>query len=172
MLKMNRASTVWAAAIALIGALTALQPATGERVAPRKTLPESVQHEIKSVELEIDRIETESLDKSRTTSLDGFQQITLLGKLIFYDAQLSVNRNEACSFCHMPETTSRDRSVVSTRRPYRIPGRFARDSVRAGLKLRRTQVTRRRSITTRNRVISSEASSGTCAPRACAWAVR
>jgi cytochrome c peroxidase len=57
-----------------------------------------------SVELEIDRIEAESLDKAPTGTLDRFQRITLLGKIIFYDKQLSVNRNEACSFCHMPET--------------------------------------------------------------------
>ena len=28
----------------------------------------------------------------------------LLGKLLVFDKQLSVNRNEACAFCHMPET--------------------------------------------------------------------
>jgi cytochrome c peroxidase len=27
----------------------------------------------------------------------------MLGKLLFYDRQLSVGRNEACAFCHMPE---------------------------------------------------------------------
>jgi hypothetical protein len=27
----------------------------------------------------------------------------MLGKLLLYDKQLSVNRNEACTFCHMPE---------------------------------------------------------------------
>ena len=32
------------------------------------------------------------------------QQVELLGKLILYDKQLSVYRNEACTFCHMPET--------------------------------------------------------------------
>ena len=32
------------------------------------------------------------------------QQIELLGKLLLYDKELSVNRNEACAFCHMPET--------------------------------------------------------------------
>lgn len=37
-------------------------------------------------------------------SLDGSQQIILLGKLIFNDRELSVRRNEACAFCHMPET--------------------------------------------------------------------
>src|SRR5258708_35939040 len=39
--------------------------------------------------------------RRRTTR---FQQLDLLGKLILYDKQLSVNRNEACAFCHMPET--------------------------------------------------------------------
>ena len=29
---------------------------------------------------------------------------SLLGKLLLYDKHLSVNRNEACAFCHMPET--------------------------------------------------------------------
>jgi cytochrome c peroxidase len=32
------------------------------------------------------------------------QQIELLGKAMLYDKQLSINRNEACAFCHMPET--------------------------------------------------------------------
>ncbi len=35
--------------------------------------------------------------------MDRFQEITLLGKLIFYDKELSVKRNETCAFCHMPE---------------------------------------------------------------------
>jgi len=60
--------------------------------------------EIKTVELEIDRIEDETLTRARSATLDRLQQITLLGKLIFYDRQLSVRRNESCSFCHMPET--------------------------------------------------------------------
>jgi len=56
------------------------------------------------VELEIDRIEAESLNRARLATLDRFQQITLLGKIIFYDQELSVKRNESCAFCHMPET--------------------------------------------------------------------
>ncbi|HEX3348728.1 MAG TPA: cytochrome c peroxidase [Acetobacteraceae bacterium] len=32
------------------------------------------------------------------------QRFELLGKAMLYDKQLSVNRNEACAFCHMPET--------------------------------------------------------------------
>jgi cytochrome c peroxidase len=32
------------------------------------------------------------------------QQIELLGKLMLFDKELSVNRNEACAFCHTSET--------------------------------------------------------------------
>src|SRR5882757_4810797 len=32
------------------------------------------------------------------------QKIELLGKLMLYDNDLSVNRTEACAFCHVPET--------------------------------------------------------------------
>jgi cytochrome c peroxidase len=67
-------------------------------------IPPSAQKEIKSVEQEIDRIEAETLNRSQSATLDRFQQIMLLGKLIFYDKELSVKRNESCSFCHMPET--------------------------------------------------------------------
>src|SRR5437762_11658229 len=89
------------AAIVMIAAATALRP---EEVTDPDRIPAAARKEIKAVELEIDRIEAETLNKSRSTTLDRFQQITLLGKLIFYDQQLSVNRNESCRFCHMPET--------------------------------------------------------------------
>jgi cytochrome c peroxidase len=36
--------------------------------------------------------------------MDFPEQVTLLGKLILFDENFSVNRNEACAFCHMPET--------------------------------------------------------------------
>jgi len=67
-------------------------------------IPPAARNEIKSVELKIDRIEVESLNRARSATLDRFQQIMLLGKLIFYDKELSVKRNETCGFCHMPET--------------------------------------------------------------------
>jgi cytochrome c peroxidase len=88
-----------AAAIGLIAAATALRSGEAEGA-----IPAAARKEIKSVELEIDSIETESLRHAQSAALDRFQQITLLGKIIFYDKNLSVNRNEACSFCHMPET--------------------------------------------------------------------
>jgi cytochrome c peroxidase len=60
--------------------------------------------EIAQVEAEIDRIEAESLNRLVAPPDNQVQQVELLGKLMLYDKELSVNRNEACAFCHMPET--------------------------------------------------------------------
>jgi cytochrome c peroxidase len=32
------------------------------------------------------------------------ERLPALGKVLFFDKELSVNRNEACAFCHMPQT--------------------------------------------------------------------
>ena len=68
------------------------------------TLTPQVLEEIAQVEAEIDRIEGQTLERLATPPDNQVQQIELLGKLMLYDKQLSVNRNEACAFCHMPET--------------------------------------------------------------------
>jgi cytochrome c peroxidase len=60
--------------------------------------------EIARVEAEIDRIEAATLARLQAAPDNQPQQIELLGKAMLYDKQLSVNRNEACAFCHMPET--------------------------------------------------------------------
>ena len=60
--------------------------------------------EIARVEAEIDRIETDTLNRLASAPDNQVQQIELLGKLMLFDRELSVNRNEACAFCHMPET--------------------------------------------------------------------
>jgi cytochrome c peroxidase len=97
----------WVAGTALIGfaaATTALRSGETDRPLGRDPISAAARKEIRSVELEIDSIETESLRHAQSAKLDRFQQIMLLGKIIFYDKNLSVNRNEACSFCHMAET--------------------------------------------------------------------
>src|ERR1700684_3843374 len=68
-----------------------------------ENIPVTAQAELESVEREINRIEAETLTKVEHERLDPSQQVTLLGKLLFYDRHLSVGRNEACAFCHMPE---------------------------------------------------------------------
>jgi cytochrome c peroxidase len=67
-------------------------------------IPATAKAEIGSVEAEIDRVEADALARSAKSTLDRSQQLILLGKLLFYDRNLSVARNEACAFCHMPET--------------------------------------------------------------------
>src|SRR6266404_2913578 len=60
--------------------------------------------EIAQVEAEIDRVEAQTIERLATPPDNQVQQVELLGKLMLYDTQLSVNRNEACAFCHMPGT--------------------------------------------------------------------
>jgi cytochrome c peroxidase len=60
--------------------------------------------EIAELEDQIDRIEGEALQRLTTPPDNQVQQVELLGKLLLYDKHLSVNHNEACAFCHMPET--------------------------------------------------------------------
>lgn len=67
-------------------------------------LSPGVLREIARVEAEIDRIEAETLGRLPSPPDNQVQQIELLGKLLLFDKELSVNRNEACAFCHMPET--------------------------------------------------------------------
>src|SRR4029077_2237828 len=49
------------------------------------------------------RIEAQTITRLSAPPGDQSRQIALLGKAMLYDKQLSVNRNQACAFCHMPE---------------------------------------------------------------------
>ena len=71
---------------------------------PSVTLSPAALKEIAEVEAEIDRIEAQTLERLTAAPNNEVQQVELLGKAMLYDKQLSVNRNEACAFCHMPET--------------------------------------------------------------------
>jgi cytochrome c peroxidase len=65
--------------------------------------PQALQ-EIVQVEAEIDRIEAQAIERLAVPPDNQVQRVELLGKLMLYDKQLSVNRNEACAFCHTRET--------------------------------------------------------------------
>jgi cytochrome c peroxidase len=67
--------------------------------------PEALQGSAQ-VEAEIDRIDAQAIERLAMPPDNQVQQIELLGKLMLYDKQLSVNRNEACAFCHMPVRNS------------------------------------------------------------------
>ncbi|MGA7325089.1 MAG: cytochrome c peroxidase [Rhodomicrobium sp.] len=67
----------------------------------RQTL---LRQEIAQVEQEVDRIEADALSAIPSLLPGSAARVAGLGKILFYDKALSVNRNEACAFCHMPQT--------------------------------------------------------------------
>src|SRR5215471_6344679 len=90
---------------AMIGLFIAVGSISAIDIEPTSaTLTPQVLKEIAQVEAEIDRIEAQTIDRLAGPPDNQVQQIELLGKAMLYDKELSVNRNEACTFCHMPET--------------------------------------------------------------------
>lgn len=67
-------------------------------------MPSGFEQEVTRVVEEVDWIEGDTLRRMSHTMLDRQGQIRTLGKLLLFDKHLSVNQNEACSFCHTPET--------------------------------------------------------------------
>jgi cytochrome c peroxidase len=67
-------------------------------------MPPGFDRDVARAVAEIDRIESDALRQVNQTTLDRQGQIRTLGKLLLFDKHLSVNQNEACSFCHTPET--------------------------------------------------------------------
>jgi cytochrome c peroxidase len=63
-----------------------------------------VEGEIERVVTEIDQIEAQTLTQLSSGLPGPALRTVILGKLLVYDKQLSVGRNEACAFCHMPDT--------------------------------------------------------------------
>lgn len=84
-------------------AITMGVDAQGEEERSSNLSPQALQ-EIAKVEAEIDRTEAQAIERLAAPPDNQIQQIELLGKLMLYDKELSVNHNEACAFCHMPET--------------------------------------------------------------------
>src|SRR6266478_891632 len=64
----------------------------------------ALQQEIAEVEQQVDSIEADALATMPFLLPGSPQRVAGLGKILFYDKALSVNRNEACAFCHMPQT--------------------------------------------------------------------
>jgi cytochrome c peroxidase len=70
-------------------------------------IPSGLDQEIGRVEREVDAIEQQALAAWRALPIDSstrLNQVRGLGKILLFDKNLSVNKNEACSFCHMPDT--------------------------------------------------------------------
>jgi len=102
LLTRSHRTTVWfGAAVAMLATAATAALSANDTSA---TLSPAALKEITEVETEIDRIEAEMLERLAAPPRNQVQQIELLGKLMLYDKELSVYRNEACAFCHMPET--------------------------------------------------------------------
>ena len=74
---------------------------------PLGSIPPGLGQEIQRVQTEVDRIEQQAMAEWHAlpyASSTRMQQARILGKLLLFDKNLSVSHNEACSFCHMPDT--------------------------------------------------------------------
>ena len=93
-------------AVAFGSALIAARawPQSGQTQQAMSSLPANVEREIDRVVAEIDRIEADAQAQIDNGPSSLEKRTFLLGKLLVFDKQLSVNRNEACAFCHTPET--------------------------------------------------------------------
>src|SRR5277367_1756288 len=81
--------------------------ASGDSQSPtnlRGQMPPTFERDVQAVVAELDRFESDTLRNMGETTLDREGQVRTLGKLLLFDKHLSVNQNEACSFCHTPET--------------------------------------------------------------------
>jgi cytochrome c peroxidase len=87
---------------AVIVAATIGADAPGAEESSTALSPQALE-EIAQLEVAIDAIESRTIERLAAPPDNQVQQIELLGKLMLYDKDLSVNRNEACAFCHMPE---------------------------------------------------------------------
>jgi cytochrome c peroxidase len=96
-----------AVTVAVLFALFFIDPNAGAQYsAPQSPAPSSLEQEIKRVEAEIDKIFADTLAQLPSIpagTAHRIKRVQTLGKLELFDKQLSVNRNQACTFCHMPD---------------------------------------------------------------------
>ncbi len=90
--------------------------------------------EIAEIEAEVDRVEAATLQRVTEPPDNRTDQVQLLGKALLYDKELSVNHNEACAFCHLPEAGFTGASSELNRTTVAYPG-----SVRTRFGLRKPQ---------------------------------
>lgn len=89
-----------------VGLLTGVLLLAGMPARPQVPgqMPSGFERDVRAVEARLDRIEADTLRDMDRATLDREGQVRTLGKLFLFDKHLSVKQNEACSFCHTPET--------------------------------------------------------------------
>jgi cytochrome c peroxidase len=91
---------------AVLGLLMIGGVARAQNGAAQTTVPLTLEQEIKRVEAEIDKIFADTMAQLPSIpagTAHRVKRVQTLGKLELFDKQLSVNRNTACTFCHMPD---------------------------------------------------------------------
>src|SRR5260370_39230213 len=91
-----------------------------------------LQTEIAQVEARVDALEGAALTQAGQVYPGAPKAVVVLGKLLFFDKNLSVNRNTACGFCHIPETGFQGGIELINRTSVNQPG-----SVRTRFSLRK-----------------------------------
>src|ERR1700741_4828029 len=89
-----------------LGLLVTTMTAGAQQGVAQNAAPQTVEQEIKRVEAEIDKIFVDTLAQLSSIPADkaySMKQLQSCRKLELFDKQLSVNRNTACTFCHMPD---------------------------------------------------------------------
>ena len=80
-----------------------LAPFVSQRISAQPT-GNVTEQEIAQIEARVDAYEAAALALATASPPGSPQRVAALGKVLFFDKNLSVNRNTACAFCHMPET--------------------------------------------------------------------
>jgi len=88
--------------------------------------------EIAQVEARVDAYEKAALAQTTHVQPGDSHALAALGKVLYYDKKLSVNRNTACAFCHMPETGFQGAIEIVNRTIVNQPG-----SIRTRFSLRK-----------------------------------
>src|SRR5947209_10054054 len=91
---------------AVLGLLIIARVTGAQRAVAQSPAPLTLEQEIKRVEAEIDKTFADTLAQLPsipTGTANRMKRVQTLGKLELFDKQLSVNRNTACTFCHMPD---------------------------------------------------------------------
>jgi cytochrome c peroxidase len=123
-----RLSTLMVVAFTVFGMVSFLSRQSGAQNSTAQT----VQSEIAQVETEVDAHEREALAQASHVYVGSPQAVAAIGKVLFFDKNLSVNRNTACAFCHIPETGFQGGIEIINRTGINQPG-----SVRTRFSLRK-----------------------------------
>lgn len=94
--------------------------------------PPVMQSEIAHVEAEVDMRESAALAQTSRVFPGDPEAIVAVGRVLFFDKNLSVNRNTACAFCHIPEAGFQGDIEIINRTIVNQPG-----SVRTRFSLRK-----------------------------------